>query len=167
MLDISSALLKRFWAKIQKTDECWIWVGARKRKDGHGVFYVGGGNTAPVFENAHRTSWMIHNGPIPDGMYVCHRCDYPPCVNPAHLFLGTQGENMRDASDKRRTHFLALTHCKNGHEFTPENTFLRARTDGQIGGRVIRVCRTCRQKYNREYNRATRRVSRQASTRST
>lgn len=78
---------------------CWIWVGAyRGRKClKYGSFRLKGRMTA-----AHRASFMLHKGPIPAGLYVCHICDTPLCVNPDHLFLGTQQENIRDCLDKGR-----------------------------------------------------------------
>lgn len=76
---------------------CWLWAGTLDGK-GYGRLL----NNRKVL-SAHRASWTVHNGPIPDGLCVCHRCDTPLCVNPAHLFLGTQQENIRDASNKQRT----------------------------------------------------------------
>lgn len=76
---------------------CWEWLGARAN-GGYGLFAV----QNPRRITAHRYSWELHNGPIPAGMHVLHHCDNPPCVNPAHLFLGTASDNMRDMLAKGR-----------------------------------------------------------------
>lgn len=89
----------RFWLKVNKTDTCWLWTGARK-ESGHGV--IGLGKREQGLVRAHRLSWTIHNGNIPKGMLVCHKCDNPPCVNPDHLFLGSQLDNVRDCIQKGR-----------------------------------------------------------------
>jgi len=94
----------RFWAKVNKngpTPEhalgpCWVWTGARSQ------FGYGNLTTNGKQENAHRVSWEIHFGPIPDGIRVLHACDNPPCVRPFHLFLGTQKDNNRDREAKGR-----------------------------------------------------------------
>ena len=97
---------ERFWPKVNKngTDGCWFWT-ASTNSSGYGQIGLGGHDGPPVA--AHRVSWEIHNGPIPEGNFygttlVCHHCDEPLCVNPDHLFLGTQFDNMRDASKKGR-----------------------------------------------------------------
>jgi hypothetical protein len=88
---------QRFWSKVDKRgpDECWEWK-AKCNPNGYGQFRVKEHTTA------HRVSWELTNGPIPEGLYVCHRCDNPPCVNPAHLFLGTAQDNARDMVKKGR-----------------------------------------------------------------
>lgn len=89
--------LARFWDNTTKTDQCWEWTGWRTGKMRYGAMQVRG-KILP----AHRFSYIVHHGPIPDGLCVCHRCDNPGCVNPAHLFLGTKGDNNRDMMSKGR-----------------------------------------------------------------
>lgn len=94
--------LDRFWAKVDRRgpDECWTWMGSRSPK-GYGVLgTIEDGRPASV--RAHRLSYTLNVGPIPVGLMVCHRCDNPPCVNPAHLWVGTASDNQRDAYAKGR-----------------------------------------------------------------
>jgi hypothetical protein len=83
----------RFFAKVEKTPTCWLWRGNQK-----GFGYGSG----PFGEYAHRWSYQRFIGPIPEGQYVLHTCDTPLCVKPAHLFLGTQRDNLQDAVAKGR-----------------------------------------------------------------
>lgn len=89
---------KQFWnhVAVAASDECWEWNGCRS-KQGYGLV-----NVAYSGISAHRLSWTIHFGPIPDGIWVLHRCDNPPCCNPAHLFLGTCQDNVDDKIAKGR-----------------------------------------------------------------
>jgi len=89
-------LVERFWSKVDKTGDCWFWQ-ACKNQDGYGQISHHG-----KMLSAHRISWGIVNGPIPDGLNVLHNCDNPPCVNPAHLFLGTNIDNIQDSINKGR-----------------------------------------------------------------
>lgn len=96
-LSRSIPLPVRFGLQIDRdASGCWLWKGSRNGR-GYGEIYVHGKK-----EMAHRASWLIHRGVIPDGLYVLHRCDCPPCVNPAHLFLGTNSDNMLDAAARGR-----------------------------------------------------------------
>jgi hypothetical protein len=93
-------LAQRFARFVQKADDpsgCWLWTGSMCNHYGQ----IGNGADArPLL--AHRASWLITHGPIPDGLYVLHRCDNGRCVNPAHLFLGTQRQNIHDMIAKGR-----------------------------------------------------------------
>lgn len=91
----------RFWAKVRITERgCWEWTGAHN-SDGYGQLRFPSTECRSTYQ-AHRLSWMFHRGPIPIGVYVCHRCDNPPCIRPDHLFLGTNHQNQLDALSKAR-----------------------------------------------------------------
>lgn len=95
----------RFWNKVLKTDSpenpdgCWLWTGSKIGETGRAY---GGFMHRRHRMGAHRWSWALHNGPIPEGMVICHRCDTPLCVRPDHLFLGTIADNVRDMWSKGR-----------------------------------------------------------------
>jgi DNA-binding transcriptional regulator YiaG len=107
------SLEQRFWAKVNKTDsadECWEWTASKDAK-GYGYFYKEGrGGMA----RAHRISYELNLGPIPAGLLVCHKCDNPGCINPNHLFLGTDKDNSDDKMKKGRFKKVYQRGEKNG-----------------------------------------------------
>lgn len=108
-----STLKQRFEAKVRVTPECWLWTGARS-----GLQY-GGIREGDRVLRAHRVSYELNVGPIPEGLHVMHRCDNPVCVNPAHLQLGTHQDNMADMYAKGRR--KAASGLRNGAaKLTPE-----------------------------------------------
>lgn len=99
----SRSIYERFYALIQPDELslCWLWKGAKSNnlKRPYGYFTYG------KVQYAHRVAWQIFRGPIPDGLFVLHHCDNPPCVNPDHLFLGTKKDNRQDMLRKNRYKF--------------------------------------------------------------
>src|SRR4249920_2161217 len=93
---------ERFWSLVIKGPECWGWSGYTGG-DGYGRITIGHNRQG----KAHRFSYEIHRGPIPDGMQVLHRCDNPPCTRPDHLFLGTARDNVADMDVKGRRKSVA------------------------------------------------------------
>jgi hypothetical protein len=96
---------QRFWTKVNKLarDGCWEWLGSAPKRPGYGRFNTGikrAGNWVVI--NAHRYSWELHNGPVPKGLWVLHRCDNRVCIRPDHLFLGSVTDNNRDMIAKGR-----------------------------------------------------------------
>jgi hypothetical protein len=136
---------KRFFSKVNKMPSgCWEWTGCRAPY-GYGDFYVNGKTI-----RAHRYSYQVFVGPLKKGMFICHKCDNPPCVNPDHLFQGTHTENVRDSLKKGRhrsgKHYPQEMKkvCKNGHKLEGDNIIFKK--DG-------RQCKTCKQETNAAFKR--------------
>ena len=121
-----SYIMERFWNKVNKHAEngCWEWAAGPCGHWGYGGFTIDGRSMY-----AHRVSWMFEHGPIPDGLYVLHKCDNPPCVNPDHLFLGTHTDNMRDMVEKGRARGGSLPGESNGQAKLTEADVLAIRAD--------------------------------------
>jgi len=96
---------EKFWDKVHKTDGCWIWTGAKRTPKNPGSYgkFATGGHKKQTNYAAHRYAWILKNGPIPDGFCVLHKCDNRLCVNPDHLFIGTQQDNADDMVSKGRS----------------------------------------------------------------
>jgi hypothetical protein len=135
-----------FWSNVRKSAACWEWTGLLL--DGYGRFAPARGTDV----RAHRFSWELAHGPIPPGKVICHNCpggDNRKCVNPNHLFLGTQRENILDASRKHRLVNQQKTHCAQGHPLTGDNVRPRYDHNG-------RQCVTCARLAVQKTNRARR-----------
>jgi hypothetical protein len=133
-----------------KSEECWNWTRSFMSK-GYGTISIRG-----IALRANRVSYLAFNGPLVDGLLVCHQCDNPACVNPAHLFLGTSKDNLMDMAKKGRcwTQKRKWTHCKRGHEFTPDNLYISKR------GRCCKTCALVAIKRNRIRYRLERALAR-------
>lgn len=120
--------------RCEKAD-CWEWPGARN-VNGYGTLATNGHGNGVSKRLAHRVAYELEHGAIPEGKLIMHRCDNPPCCNPAHLQVGTDADNNRDKAAKGRAPGQELTHCKNGHEFSAANTYYKS-ANGARG------CRRC------------------------
>lgn len=126
-----ATLEERFWAKVQKTDGCWLWTAATS--DGYGMIAKERPFVGAASLRANRVAYELHYGPIPTGEKVRHTCDVPACVRPDHLILGSQADNMQDASERERFPNQHKTHCAQGHSL--ENAAIT-----QEGWRRCRIC---------------------------
>ena len=100
-------------------DGCLLWTGSAQPR-GYGWICINGRNVT-----THRAMWEAHHGPVPPGLVVAHSCDNPRCVEITHLQAMSQAQNLRDKVARGRDQNASKTHCKRGHEFTPENTRTR------------------------------------------
>lgn len=117
--------MERFTTKINKTDTCWLWT-AGLTKGGYGQFGIGKKKFS-----AHRFAYELWVGPIPHGMVIDHLCRVKACVRPEHLEAVSQKVNLNRGEHGN----TKKTHCIHGHEFTPENTYVR-----KTGGRKCKTC---------------------------
>lgn len=141
--DVPLAQRERHYLSLYRVDEngCWLFQGHVNRATGYGTVSN---------KYAHRYFYEAHVGPIPHGLVIDHLCRVRSCVNPAHLEPVTQAENVRRAEGHVSTLRAAETHCRYGHEYTPQNT----RTVRGRNGRTTRRCYTCqRARYYRTLGR--------------
>lgn len=127
-------VLERIMAKVVKDEVtgCWNFMGSQNGEFGYGCVWVNGKR-----KNAHRAMYMaVHGVELKPLEFVCHHCDNPKCVNPDHLWVGTNYQNARDMMDKGRHPNQRKTECKRGHPFSAENTYRNA-------GTGIRECKAC------------------------
>jgi hypothetical protein len=151
---VAPRFARQFWDVVRKDGPvpahapelgaCWPWTGSHDRK--------GYGRWGKVL--AHRHSWALANGPVPDGLWILHHCDNPPCVNPAHLYAGTVADNVDDAIE-RGHHYRPepAETCSKGHAKTGDNLLVVT-----SGARVLRRCRICDSERSASWQREKRRA---------
>jgi HNH endonuclease len=150
MTGIRAPLSERFESKVVKNDGCWQWLGFVD-KAGYARLRGEGSNSAVLY--AHRLSYELYVGPIPDGLTIDHLCRNRACVNPAHLEPVTNAENLRRGVWTKKRGPTRQTHCGNGHERTPENA--QYKRDGRYA-----FCKVCRRDTRRS---GARRAVREAA----
>lgn len=131
----SESYQTRFFSKVNKTEECWLWSGATLKK-GYGHTYADG-----AYYLAHRISFVIAGGTLEPGDLVLHRCDVPNCVRPDHLYKGNKSRNALDAYERGLavSNNKLKTSCEHGHKFDVKNTRYSIRANGK----TRRTCRKC------------------------
>lgn len=140
---MNAGYVERFWSKVDKTETCWLWRGALTGQ-GYGQFHVGPGKRTC---GAHQMAYMLATGSEPTlGMQLDHLCRNRCCVNPAHLELVTQRINLLGGIGPSALNARA-THCRHGHVFSSENTYVRVNPKT---GRSHRSCRTCHREFERK-----------------
>jgi len=134
------------WVPVTESG-CWLWTGAVSggKASGAQYGYMSVGGRSGSVQRAHRVSYELYVGEIPEGLFVRHKCDNPLCVNPDHLEVGTHQENMRDMADRDRR---KRSHCKRGHELNEENAYTNSRGH--------KYCKVCKRDSQREKHRAER-----------
>lgn len=118
-------LSSKFFNRVEKTDYCWIWTGPKRK--GYGHVWVNGETV-----RAHRASWILSFGAIPDGLLVLHKCDNPSCVNPEHLYIGTHSDNMRDKVERDRCAHLDRSGERGGRTVLTNEIVLSIRADSRM-----------------------------------
>ena len=134
--------VEAFWKRVQpaNADGCREWQEQSRHPKGYGLLRFLGKST-----RAHCVVWELAHGPVPPGKMVCHTCDNAPCCELTHLYLGDNGTNMRDRSDRGRCVAKEKTRCPSGHPYDEENTYVSKRGD--------RMCRECGRIRHREWLR--------------
>jgi hypothetical protein len=124
--------MERFWSKVVVggPDDCWMWTANKTPAGGYGMFWLNGRSIG-----AHRMAYELEVGPIPEGLTIDHVCGVPGCVNPAHLAVATQRENILRSETNPAAVNSRKTHCLNGHPLSGEN--LHTLANG------VRRCQTC------------------------
>lgn len=143
---VDAIVRERFWAKVDKNGPvpefrpdlgpCWVWTAYITPSTGYGWWGYGGRDG--IRTTAHRFAYETEVGPVPDGWHVDHLCINRACANPVHLEAVPHGENLRRGYEARGL----KTHCKNGHEFSSENSYHNGKQ---------RICRTCRRDRLRQF----------------
>lgn len=134
------ARIEEFWQQVDKKGPvvshvgtpCWIWIGNTKAR-GYGQFWIGG---EQVY--CHRIAWILEHGPVPEGSSVLHDCDVSLCVNPSHLFLGTQLDNARDREAKGRGRTKGSANPMAKYDPTLAATVRKLRAEGMSYARIAK-----------------------------
>lgn len=134
--------LERFWSRVQikGPDECWPWTGSKLPK-GYGMFDCGSGRHNRSKQYVHRIAWELHyRKQLPKGKIGRHKCNHTWCANPRHVRPGTYKQNTADMVRAGNHYQMNKTHCKRGHAFDAENTYINP---GRGGRGKFRACRIC------------------------